>query len=132
MKMATRLALSSLLGAIVGGAIVFATLLVKDGLARYFAHPQVTLVNATGVVIQSATVSLGGASEEIVDLNDGRSIAVPIKGNFAECSTHVKWRDSGGTHEAGGQDYMENYGFYHSTIILMPGGQAKSIHEVPR
>jgi hypothetical protein len=116
-------------GIIIGIAIGLAIPPLIKTAAKYFGSPQVTLINASGVTVSSATISLTNAEQSIQNLKDGHSATVHIRGEFCECSIHVKWTDPTGDYEADAGGYMENYGMYHSTVILMPDKKVKLVCE---
>ena len=95
---------------------------------HYFGPAKVTIINATGDTMLDVRVSLGNASATIGEMKDGRKATVPVRGNFSECSTHAYWRDIEGTNSASAGDYMEGYGFYHSTVVVTPDKKAKAIY----
>ena len=124
----------TILVAAVGVALGVVATLVGLPVARSaiacFGSPQVTVMNATGLDISDVTVSLGAVKQRVPDLKDGHARTVRITGHFSECSTHVIWTDSMGTHEESAGDYMESYGFYHATVVLTPDRKAKAIYEI--
>jgi hypothetical protein len=120
-----KMLLAGLFGFLIGFALGLVITPLVNYAKEYFGPPRVTLINASGVTISSATISLKDAERSVKDLKDGQSITVPIRGEFCECSIHVKWTDQNGDYETDAGGYMENYGMYHSTVILMPDKKVK-------
>jgi len=126
MKKPMKLILVGLIGIAVG---VVATQIGLP-IVKYFGSPHVTLMNATGDSISNVTISLGTVKRQIPELNNGQAVTVPIRGQFSECSTHVSWTDSTGSHAENTDDYMENSGGYHAKVVLTPDRKATAIYEV--
>jgi hypothetical protein len=118
--------LACLLGIIIGAFLNIMSTAALDILGS----PKVTLINATGNTLSNVVISLGNTRREIRELKDGQSLTVPIQGSFGECSTHVTWTDSKDKHEASANDYVENCGSYHTTIVLTPDAKAQAILEI--
>ena len=121
--------LTGLIGILVGVVATIITLPFAITALSYFSPPRVTVINATGKDISDVTVSLGSAQQQMPDMKDGHARTVPVRGRFSECSTHVSWTDFAGKHEESAGDYVENYGFYHATVVLTPDRKAKAIYE---
>jgi hypothetical protein len=118
--MAMKSLFSGIIGMIVGVVVGLVILPILNTAREHFGPPRVTLINASGATVSSATISLNNAERSIKELKDGQSITVPIRGAFGESSIYVKWTDTTGDYEADAGGYMENDGTYHSTVILMP------------
>ncbi len=117
-------------GIIIGVLLTLLWIKFAQPWLRYFAAPTVTVINATGDTMSNVRVSLGNASSIIRELKNGRQATVSIHGKFGESSTHVHWTDSQGTNNAIADDYMENIGFYRSTVVITPDKKAKAIYAV--
>jgi hypothetical protein len=114
---------------IIAGAIGF--LLAKTThFLEYFGSPTVTIINLTGESISDITVSLGGAKSTIQNLENTQAQTITIRGEFSESATNVEWEDAEETHKAIADDYMENYGFYHSTVVITDENKAIAIREI--
>ena len=106
-------------------------LLGKSSLLEYFSSsPSITIVNLTGVPILDVTVILGPATEKVGDLKHTLSRTVRVRDHFGESATNIEWRDNEGIHKAIADDYVENYGFYHSTIVLTDDRKAVVVREI--
>jgi hypothetical protein len=92
--------------------------------------PTVTIVNLTGGPISDATVILGPAQAQVGNLKHTQSRTVTVRDQFGESATNVEWTDSNGTHRAIADDYMEQYGFYHSTVVLTADRKAIAVREM--
>ena len=125
-----RTILVGAIGVLLGISLSLLVAPVAKCALKYFGPPRVTLVNATGADIASAIITLGSAEKRIAGLKDGQSVTVSVRGRFSECATHVTWTDAAGEHGAYADDYMENYGFYHTTVVLTPDRKARAIYEV--
>ena len=95
-----------------------------------FGSPTVTIINLTGGPISDPTVILGPAQAKVGNLEHTQSRTVTVRDQFGESATSVEWTDSSGTHRATADDYMEHYGFYHSTIVLTDDRKAMAIREL--
>jgi hypothetical protein len=118
-------------GVIFAGAFLFgvAGYVLSTPVMEYFGAPRTTVINRTGEPIRDISVILGSTETEMKSLKENQFRTVKIRKNFPESATTIRWSDSGGSHEARADDYMEDYGFYHSTIILSEDRQAVVIWE---
>ena len=116
---------------IFAGAFLFgvAGYVLSTPVREVFSAPRITVINRTGEPIHDVSIILGSTVTEMEPLDDNRFRTIKIKQNFPESATTVRWSDSEGVHEARADDYMEDYGFYHSTIILPKDLQAVVILE---
>ena len=117
-----------LIGIIVGVLLTLLWIKFAQPWLRYFAAPTVTIINATGATMYDVKVSLGNASSVIGEVKNGKRATVSIHGKFGEAATHVHWTDSQGTNNSIADDYMEDIGFYQSTLVITPDKKAKAIH----
>ncbi|MBI4855118.1 MAG: hypothetical protein HY818_00005 [Acetobacterium woodii] len=118
------------IGAVLGFLAALILLPIMRPAIDFMGYPQVTVINATGSDISKVIITVGNAHSKIAELRDGQSITAEINGNFSESSTHLSWVDSTGIHEEAVEDYIENNGMYHSTIVLTPEGKAKLIYKI--
>ena len=127
MKMKTIIAA----GVIFSGAFIFgiAGYVLSTPILEVFGSPRITVINRTGEPIHDISVILGSTETKMESLKENQFRAVKIRKNFSESATTIRWSDSKGYHEARADDYMEDYGFYHSTIILPEDRQAVVIWE---
>ena len=128
-KMKTRTIIAA--GVIFAGAFLFgvAGYVLSTPVRDYFGAPRITVINRTGEPIRDLSIILGSTETEVESLKENHFRTVKIGKNFPESATTIRWSDSVGSHETRADDYMEDYGFYHSTIILPEDRQAVVIWE---
>jgi len=80
--------------------------------------PKVTVVNLTEEPIHDITVVLGPTETKMESLKENQFRTVKIRKNFHETAPRIRWSDSTGNYDEWADDYIQDYGFYHSTIIL--------------
>jgi hypothetical protein len=121
-----EIALAGLIGVFAGiaGTNIF-------GLASNFLGPaKVTIINATGEDISHITITLDKIKKRMPDLKNGQARTAKVSERFGECSTHVSWTDSIGSHDENAGGYMEAFGFYHARVVLTPDRKAMALYEI--
>lgn len=128
MKMRTIIAA----GAIFLGAFLFgiAGYVFSTPLRDYFGSPRITVINLTGETIHDISVNLGPVETKLEPIKERQFRTVKIKESFPESATVIEWSDSAGTYRVSADDYVEDYGFYHSKIILSPEREPIVIYEL--
>ena len=130
MKTYIKTIMTIVIGAILGFLAALILFPILKPAIDFMGYPEVTVINATGSEISKVIITVGDTNSEIAELPDCQSITTEINGNFSESSTHLSWVDSTGMHEEAVDDYIENNGTYHSTIVLTPEGKAKLIYQI--
>ncbi len=97
---------------------------------RYSRAPRVTLINASGRDVFDVELRHGNVVTPVPALRFSHATTVEIHGEFSESGTRVSWSDSLGAYSDGAEDYVENIGFYHSRVVLVPGGTVTAIYGI--
>jgi hypothetical protein len=118
-------------GVIFVGAFCFGVVgyILSAPLRDVFGPPRITVINMTGEPIHDISVILGSVETELEPIKENRYRTVKIKESFPESATIIEWSDSKGTHRVRADDYVEDYGFYHSEIVLSTEREAIVIWE---
>ena len=114
------------LGAFLSG---MAGYILSSPIREFLGPPRVTVVNVTGEPIHDITVLLGPTETKMEPLKENQFRTVKIRKNFPETAPRIRWSDSTGNYEVWADDYIQNYGFYHSTIILPKSREALVVSE---
>ena len=119
-------------GVIFGGAFIFgiAGYVLSTPIREVFGAPRVTVINMTGGTIHDISIILGSTETKTKPLKENQFRTIKIRDTFPESATTIRWSDSNGVHETRADDYMEDYGFYHSTIVLPQDRDAIVVREV--